>query len=56
LTQCLGIKRINTDFRIWGKLEGKDNLDNQGVDGRIVLPWISRKWDGAWTELIWLRI
>jgi hypothetical protein len=28
-----------------------------GVDGRIILIWISRKWNvGAWTGSIWLRI
>ena len=29
----------------------------QGVDGRIILRWIFRKWNvGAWSGLIWLRI
>jgi len=28
-----------------------------GVDGWIILGWISRRWDvGIWTELGWLRI
>jgi hypothetical protein len=28
-----------------------------GVDGRIILVWIFRKWDvGLWTGLGWLRI
>jgi hypothetical protein len=32
-------------------------LEDPGVDGRITLRWIFRKWDvGAWTESIWLRI
>jgi len=22
----------------------------------IILKWVSKKWDGAWTGLIWLRI
>jgi hypothetical protein len=26
------------------------------VDGRIVLKWISKKMDGAWAGLSWLRI
>jgi hypothetical protein len=26
------------------------------VDGRIILKWILKKWDGAWTGLSWLRI
>jgi hypothetical protein len=28
-----------------GKLEGKNQLEDPGVDGRIILRWIFRKWD-----------
>jgi len=38
------------------KTEGKKHLEDQGVEGRIILRWIYRKWGGAWTGLIWLRI
>jgi hypothetical protein len=31
----------------WGNLREKDHLEDQGVDGRIMLRWIFRKWDGG---------
>jgi len=41
----------------WGELKGKKHLEDLGVDGRMILRWIFRKWDvWAWTGLIWLRI
>jgi hypothetical protein len=41
----------------WGNLREIDHLENPGIDGRIILRWIFRKWDAeAWTASIWLRI
>jgi len=41
---------------LW-KPEGKNHLEDPGVDGKIIFGWIFRKWDvGVWTGLIWLRI
>ena len=41
----------------WGNRRERDHLGDLGVDGRIILGWISRKWDvGIWTGLGWPRI
>jgi hypothetical protein len=40
----------------WGDLRTRDHLQDLGVDGRIILKRIFKKWDGAaWTGFIWLR-
>jgi hypothetical protein len=49
-------RQVHTVF--WsGKLRERDHLEDQSVDGRIILKWIFKKWDeGTWIGLIWLRI
>jgi len=40
-----------------GNLREGGHLEDPGVDGRIILRLIFRKWDvGVWTGLSWLRI
>jgi hypothetical protein len=40
-----------------GNLWERDHLDDPGLDERIILRWIFRKWDvEVLTGLIWLRI
>jgi len=52
---CMGRGEVHTGFW-WGNLTERDHLEGLGIDGRIILRWIFRKWDvGAWTGLIWLR-
>ena len=40
----------------WGNLRERDDLEDPGIDWRIILRLIFKKWDGSCTGLIWLRI
>jgi hypothetical protein len=41
----------------WGDLTERDHFEEPDLDGRIILKWISKKWDeDAFTGVIWLRI
>jgi len=41
----------------WGNLRERDHLEDPGIDRRIVLRWIFRKWDlRARTRLSWFWI
>jgi hypothetical protein len=46
---------VLTEFLL-GDLREHGHLGDPGIDGRIILKWIFKKWDGAWTGLGWLRI
>jgi len=36
----------------WGNRRERDHWGDLGVDGRIIIGWISRRWDvGMWTRL-----
>jgi hypothetical protein len=50
-----GKERCIQDFW-WGDLGEGDYLGDPGVDGKIILKWIFKKWNGAWTGLTWVRI
>ena len=40
-----------------GNRRERDHWEHLGVDGWIILGWISRRWDvGMWTGLGWSRI
>ena len=68
--RCLKVKQINTIFYseerhiatfyiyLYGaNLRERDHWGDPDVDGRIILRWIFRKWDGVvGTGWSWLRI
>jgi hypothetical protein len=35
-----------------GKLMERNHVEDLGVDGKIILKCISKKWNGKWTGLI----
>jgi hypothetical protein len=47
-----GKRKVHTGFW-WGDLREGDHLGDPGVDGRIILSCILKKWDGGmhWIEL-----
>jgi hypothetical protein len=45
---------VHTGFWLGDLREGY-HLGDPAVD-RIILKWIFKNWDGAWTGLSWLRI
>jgi hypothetical protein len=35
----------------WGDLRERGHFEDLDMDGRIILKWISKKWDRGWIDL-----
>jgi len=47
---------VHTGFW-WGDPRKKDHVQDLGVDGKIILKWIFKRWnEETWTGLLRLRI
>ena len=56
LCSTYGERRGVTGFW-WGNLRERNHLGDPGVDRKIILRWIFRKWNvGVWTGSSWLRL
>jgi hypothetical protein len=49
------IEVLYVGFR-WGNQREGHHSEDLGVEGMIILEWILKVVESAWTELIWLRI
>jgi len=50
-------KYLRRKYKGFGNRRERDYWGDPGVDGWIILGWISRRWDvGIWTGLGWPRI
>ena len=48
----VGERKVHTGFR-WGNLMERDHFGNLGLDWRIIVIWILKKWNGGmgWIDL-----
>jgi len=53
--RCVGMWHVCERGEVhtgWGKVRERDNFENVGIDGRIILKWIFKMWD-HYINLAW---
>jgi hypothetical protein len=50
MSHVWGRGELHTEFW-WGNLREGDHLEDPGVDGRIILKWIFKTWDGGMSRI-----
>ena len=51
------VRRVGCIDTWWGNPRERDHCGDLGIDGWIILGWVSRRWDvGIWSGLGWPRI
>ena len=43
----VAVSCVGWEFTLGRKLTEREHLEDPGVDGRIIVRWIFRKWDGG---------
>jgi len=52
----MGEREVYTGFW-WGKLMDRDQSEDPGANGNVILKWVFKNWHGkAWSGLVWLTI
>jgi hypothetical protein len=57
LVACMRRGEVHIGFW-WGNMRERDHLEDSGIDGRVILNWIFKKWmeGGGWGSVYWIDV